>query len=55
MTNIPELKYTLDEVKTDLICIPWNKTPGPNGFTGELYETHKERKNSNSTQILLEN
>ena len=59
MHNLPRLKQeeienmnrpnTSTEIETVIKNLPTNKTPGPDGFTGEFYQTFREEL----TPILL--
>ena len=43
------------EIKTVIRNLPTNKSPGPDGFTGEFYEKIQRRANTYRTQTLPEN
>ena len=46
---------TSTEIKTVIKTLPTNKSPGPDGFTGEFYEKIQRRANTYRTQTLPEN
>ena len=51
--NLPRLKHeeienmnrpiTSTEIRSVIKYFPKNKSPGPNGFTGEFYKKHREK------------
>ena len=65
MYNLPRLKQeeienmnrpsTSNEIETVVKNLPTNKSPGPDGFTGEFYQTLREELNTHPSQTLPKN